>query len=350
MQLTVNAIRNRGNGPILNAGVSPGASLTATINYTLTDFASGHMNDLRKSYEFAERLCPTVYVPGAHGRYKKFDDVDSFQVYATGRGLGADPTRIQFGAEDEYYNCAPQALEITVDEKERQDAGRDNPVAQQLLDEGKIKALMNAAVLSYAYNRVNYVLSKVTPVANRGNFSNPNIDPVDQIDEQLDQLQQLVGDTSNIKITMSIDAWRAIRSNALAKRRLVGVQLSEISVEDFKNMLLFPCDVEVFGLSYVSPPGTGPAGGGSATVNTPSAGEFNPKSRMLSGNILIHYSVPSPTLYDPSAFKSFVTGTSNVQAVRSYMAPNGLFGGHIIDWSEDIEQTSAIAMRRLQLS
>ena len=112
MQLTVPAIRNRGNGPILNAGVSPGASLTATVNYTLTDFASGHMNDLRKSYEFAERLCPTVYVPGAHGRYKKFDDVDSFQVYATGRGLGADPTRIQFGAEDEYYNCAPQALEI----------------------------------------------------------------------------------------------------------------------------------------------------------------------------------------------------------------------------------------------
>jgi hypothetical protein len=32
------------------------------------------------------------------------------------------------------------------------------------------------------------------------------------------------------------------------------------------------------------------------------------------------------------------------------MAPNGLYGGHIVDWSEDIEQTSQIAMVRLQLS
>src|SRR5580698_4529252 len=98
--LTAETIRNRGDGKILNtSGVSPGATSSASINYTLTDFASGHMNDLKKAYAFAERLCPTVYVPGAHGRYKKFDDVDSFQVYATGRGLGADPTRIQFGAE-----------------------------------------------------------------------------------------------------------------------------------------------------------------------------------------------------------------------------------------------------------
>jgi hypothetical protein len=86
-------------------------------------------------------------------------------------------------------------------------------------------------------------------------------------------------------------------------------------------------------------------GGGGA-----SAGEKTGKKRLLAGNILVHYSAPDPTLYDPSAFKCFVSGQSNVQGVRSYMAPNGLYGGHIIDWSEDIEQTSQIAMARLQLS
>lgn len=351
MQATAKLLNRRdAGGKVLNVGVGPGASASATMNWQLTDFAIGHMNDQAKALEFAERLCPTVAVPGSHGQYKKFDDVNSFQIYNTARAMGADPTRIQFAAGDEYYNCAPQALEIMVDEKEREDAGSGSAVAQQLLDEGKIKALVNAATLSYAYTRTAFVLSKVNPVANRGNFSNPGIDPIDQIDEQLEQLAQLCGSTANIKITMSLDGWRAIRSNALSKRRLVGVQLSEITLEQFRNMLIFPCDTEVYSLSYVAAPGTGPQGGFSATANTPTAGEFTAKSRLLSGNILIHYSTPSPTIYDPSAFKSFVVGGNTVQAVRSYMALNGLYGGHLVDWSEDIEQTSAIAMRRLAIS
>jgi hypothetical protein len=350
-QLTLASVRNRGiPGVVLNAGISPGASSSATINYTLTDLAIGHMNDLSSTYAYAERLCPTVYVPGSVGRYKKFDDVNSFQIYGTGRAMGADPTRIEFAAEDEYYHCAPQGLEVTVDEEERNLAGADNAVAQQLLDEGKIKAVTNAAVLSYAFNRTNYVLNAVAPIANRGNFSNPNIDPIDQIDEQLDVLQLACGSSDNIKITMDVSAWRAIRANPLAKRRIIGVQMGMPTIPQFRDTLLFPCDIMVAGISYVAAPGTGPAGGGSATVNTPGGGEFAAKSRLLSGNILIHFSAPNPTIYDPSAFKSFVTGTSNVQAVRSYMAPNGLYGGHIIHWSEDIEQTSAIAMRRLQMS
>ena len=349
--LTVASLRNRGDGGrILNAGVGPGSLASARINYTLTDFATGHMNDLMKAYEYAERICPTVRVPGLFGQYKKFDDVNSFQIYTTRRGLGADPTRIQFAAEDEYYNCAPQGLEVMVDEAERLAAGSENAVAQQLLDEGKIKALMNAAALSYAYNRTAYVLANTTAVANRGNFSNPNIDPIDQIDEQLDNLTRLCGSTAFIKITMDVGAWRAIRANALAKRRLVGVQLNEITIEDFKSCLLFPCDTEVYSLSYVAPPGTGPAGGGSATANTPTGGEFTTQVRLLAGVVLIHYSVPNPTLYDPSAFKAFTVGSQNVQSVKSYMAPNGLYGGHIVDWSEDIEQTSSKAMIRLNVS
>jgi hypothetical protein len=337
---------------ILNtAGVSPGATLSAQINYTLSDFASGHMNDTAKLYEFAERLCPTVAVPGAHGQWKAFDDINSFQAYTTARAMGADPTRIQFAAEDEYYNCAPQALEITVDEKEREDAGKGNAVAQQLLDEGKIKALVNAALLSYANTRTTFVLNNLTAVANRGNFGNPNIDPIDQIDEQIDQLAQVCGSMENIKITMSLDAWRAIRSNAKSKFRLIGNQIGEITLQQFMDALLFPCDTKVYSLSYIAPPGTGPPGGGNyAGTQEPAAGVFTTKSRLLSGNIIIHYSVPNPTLYDPSAFKSFCVGGNTVQAVRSWMALNGLYGGHLVDWSEDVVQTSSIGARRLTLS
>lgn len=321
-----------------------GQSSSATLNYQLTDFATGHMNDLSAAYAYAERICPTVRVPGTHGQYKKFDDVNSFQTYNTARALGGDPTRVEFSAEDEFFNCTPQALEVTVDEEERRQAGENNAVAQQLLDEGKIKAVLNASALSFAYKRTNYVINNTTPVANRGNFSNPNIDPIDQLDEQLDQLSLACGSINFLKVTLDVAAWRTIRSHPLVKRRLTGVQVSEISIDQLKMMLLFPVDVMVAALSY-SGANKGPVGGTGAA-----AGEQTGKKRLLAGNILVHYSAPDPTMFDPSAFKCFVAGQSNVQAVRSYMAPNGLYGGHIVDWSEDIEQTSNIAMARLQLS
>lgn len=333
----------------------PGTSSTATLNYQLTDFAIGHMNDLTAAYAFCERLAPTVHVPGTHGQYKKFDDVNSFKVYNTQRPMGGDPTRVQFAAEDQFFNCKPNALEVTVDEEERRQAGESNPVAQQLLDEGKIKALLNAAALSEAYNRTNYVLGKLAPVAGRGNFSNQNIDPIDQIDEQIDALSLLGGNVSNIHITMDLGAWRTIRSHPLVKRRLTGVQLSEISQSQFREMLIVPVDVMVASISYATnaagaPSNVGPASATNPTVNTPGAGEFATKLRLLAGNIIIHYQVDNPTVYDPSAFKTFTAGLSSIMSVRSYMAPNGLYGGHFVDWSEDIEQTSALSARRLALS
>jgi hypothetical protein len=60
--------------------------------------------------------------------------------------------------------------------------------------------------------------------------------------------------------------------------------------------------------------------------------------------------VPSPTLYDASAFKTFTAGMSSLTAVRSYLAPNGFYDGHVIDWSEDIVQTSSTAAKRLSIT
>lgn len=321
-----------------------GTSGTATLNYQLTEFATGHMNDIQGAYDLMESLCPTVKVPGTHGQYKKFDDIDSFKVYNTARGMGADPTRIQFSANDQTFNCAPQALEITVDEEERRQAGENNAVAQQLLDEGKIKALLNSVALSAAYKRVAYITANTTAVANRGNWSNPAVDPVDQLDEQLDQLSLDCGSMKFVKITLELSAWRTLRSHPLVKKRLTGVQVSEISLAQLRDMLVYPVDIQLASLSYTASK-AGPVGGSGAT-----AGEKTGKVRLMSGNVFVHYSVPEPTLYDPSPFKVFTAGTSNIMSVRSYMAPNGLYGGHFVDYSEDIEQTSALACRRLALS
>jgi hypothetical protein len=71
---------------------------------------------------------------------------------------------------------------------------------------------------------------------------------------------------------------------------------------------------------------------------------------VLSGEVLLHFSVPSPTQYDPSAFKCFTLNRSLVTSVRTYRDPSERFDVHAIDWSEDIKQTSTTAARRITLS
>jgi len=314
------------------------------MNYQLTEFAIGHMNDLQKSYDLAERLCPTVSVIGAHGPFKQFDDANSFSVYNTARSLGGDPTRITFGAGDSRYDATPQALEVTIDEKERQDAGVNNAVAQQLLDQGKIKALLNTTALSAAKKRVDFVIANTTAAVGedgkvRGNFSDTSIDPIDQLDEQIELMDRDCGSAGELKMTLDLSSWRIIRSHPLVKKRLVGVQVSEISIDQFKNMLLVPVDIMVARISYI------PTKPGQQTTM-----EKTGKKRLLQGNILLHMDYPSPTVYDPSPFKCFTTGDNRITGVRSYMAPNGLWGAHLVDWSEDLKKCSSLSMRRIALT
>ena len=311
-----------------------GRGVTASLNYQLTNFAQGHMNDVRRAYELAERLCPTVAVPGSNGQYKKFNDKNSFQVYNTARALGSDPKRIEFAADDAFYNCKPQALEIPVDEEERRQAGENNPLAQQLLDEGKIKALLNVTALSSAKKRVDFVLANLAAEAAIGNWSNVNIDPIDQLDSVIVALATACGNSEMIKVTMSLSAWATLRNHPKSKARCNGIQAMPLTIEQVQAGLTIPVDMKAFAISY----------------NENQLGQAQSKKQLLVGDVIVHYSSPSPTVYDPSAFKCFTAGQNNVASVRSYMADNGLYGGHFVDWSEDIAQTGTAAAKRITLS
>ena len=309
---------------------------TALLNYQLTAFAQGHMNDITDTVSLAERLAPSTPVPGTTGQFKKFNDKNSFQTYDTSRTMGGDPKRVEFNATDGNFSCKPQALEITIDKEERRQVGVEGgAVGQQLLDEGKIRALINLTALSHVNKVVTAVLAAVSAVADRGVWSNANIDPIDQLDEQIDALALACGSTQNIKIDMDLGAWRALRSHPKVKARSTGVQVGFITREQLAQMLVIPVDIKISSISK----------------DTTQPGQTASKSRVLASECLIHYSQPSAGIYDPSAFKTFVAGPgSSIMAVRSYMAPNGFYDGHIVDWSEDINQTSTIAMKRLTIT
>lgn len=321
----------------LNA--TPGVLGAATLNYQLTSYAQGLWNDLMDVTKLAERLAPTTPVPGAAGQFKKFDDKNSFMPEKTARAQGSDPVLIGFNATDDAYSCRAQALEVRVDKTELQAAGVDGgDVANDLLDQGKIKALLNKAALSHVLDVCTAVLAGTTAVANRGNWSNPDIDPIDQIDEQLLALTGNCGSTQNIKLTMDVASWNALRNHPKIKARaLFGAasSVASISTDMLNSALLFPCDIMIANIVY----------------DTTRLAQAPNKVRALAGTCLLHYAVPGATLYDPSAFKSFTVGGAGFLGnVYTYQALNNLWRGHLVDWSRDIKQTSTLSMIRLGIN
>lgn len=313
-----------------------GNESSATLNYQLTTFAQGHMNDLADARTLAERLAPSTPVPGSAGQFKKFNDKNSFLPEDTARAMGGDPNLIAFSASDDTYSCKPQALEVRVDQAEIDAAGSGaGALGQQLLREGKVAALLNKAALSHGVQVVAAVLAAVNPQAGLGVWSNPDIDPIDQLDNQLLALSQDCGSASNIKVTMDVGAWAALRRHPKVKARCVGVQVGGITQAQFNGLTLFPVDLYV----------------GNLVKDTTGLNVASAKVRVLASEVLIHYSLPNATLYDPSPFKTFTVGMgSPFSGVRSYQAPNGLWEGHLIDWSRDIKQTASLAMRRVSIS
>lgn len=307
----------------------------AAINYVLTAYAQGFANDLLQQQMVVNALCPTVPVSGAAGGYKIFSDENSFRVYNTQRGLGGRARRIEFDATDGTFNAQPQALEVTIDDHERDlAAAGGNPVAGQLLDQGKIRALLNGTALSHYDKVVAYVIAQTTAVSGKGEWSNPDIDPIDQLDEQLENLSTDVGSTNNINLVLSTGAWRALRNHAKTKARCNGVQVGGISREQLQSILMFPCNVVIGAVSKLSS----------------KPGQTASKSNVVGANAILTYSVPNPTPYDPSAFKCFTTGSGNVSAVRSYRDESARSDVHAVDWSEDIKKTSSLAVKRLAIT
>jgi len=293
------------------------------------------MNDLMRVQEVVAALCPTVVVTGASGGYKKFDDRNSFTVYNTQRGLGGAARRIEFSATDGSFNAEPQALEVTVDDHERDLAAAGGGLNSELLDQGKVRALLNATALSHVDKIVTYVLANAAAVASRGNWSNEAIDPIDQLDEQLDALSTDVGSTNFINLVLSTAAWRALRNHPKVKARCSGVQVGGISREQLGGLLLFPVNVVIGAISKTS----NKVGQSSVT-----------KSNIIGGNALLTYAVPNPTQYDPSAFKCFTTGQGNIQSVRTYRDESARSDVHAVDWSEDLQVTSSLAVKRLAIT
>ena len=304
----------------------------ASVNPTLTNYASGVLNDLQSAT--ADFLAPQVQVPATIGQYKAYDDKNAFQVHDTARGVGGPARRIFMDVSEPTYNCLPQALEITIDDSERDAAGTLNPLD---LEQAKVKTLVQSSVLSHERHVITTVNAAVAANGDTvgggvmGTWAAAGTDPVVQIDYLIESIAKTTRQLPNA-ILMGMTAWRRFRNNAKVIEKQPGAALIGLNQGQASAMLINPsAEIRLSTMAY----------------DTTKQGKTRSNSFVNGDDVYIFVRSASPTIYDPSALKTFAGGRGGVSAVREYRDESSRSDIYAVDWSRDVKVTSAISIARI---
>lgn len=298
---------------------------SSKFNVTLTNYARGLAQDISAS--LANFLAPEVVVTAATGQYKSFDDKNTFQVVDTARAVGGPAKRLEFAATDPTYNCLPQALEIAIDDHERDEAGESDPLR---LEEAKTQTLVSSAVTSHEVK----VFAKLADLAAAANIVLASDDPIAKIDDHIEALARDTGRMPN-RLVIGLPLWNKLRNSPQVIARFPGAVSVGVSMAQFSSLLLNPSiDVRVGILSK----DTAKLGVAKNTVN------------IVGLQLVIFHASQSPTIYDPSFMKTFRLRRGGVDVVRTYRDDSARSDILAVDWSEDIRVTSSVCARKLTAS
>ena len=301
----------------------------ATVNQTLTNYAQGIAQD--RASRLAEFIAPTVATGIAHGQFKRFNEKNDFQVHDTARAIGGKRKRIEFGADDPFFNCQPQGLETTIDDHERDLAGDDGILN---LQQAKVRNLIGATTLSHEKKVFDIVKAAKAATGGIGVWSSAANDPVDEIDGQIEAIATATGRMPN-RIVFGLGAWRIFRNHAKVVDRQPGAELVGLTHEQAMRMLLNPqMRMEV----------------GLLSADTTKFGKAKNAMNIVGGEVFIFYADDNPDQYDPSFAKTFTTTSGMVDAVREYRDDTAASDVPYVDWSEDIQVTAPQTGRRITLS
>jgi hypothetical protein len=304
---------------------------SSKFHVTLTNYARGLSQDLRSA--LADFIAPEVIVPAATGQYKSFDDKNAFQVLDTSRAVGGPARRLEFASSDPTYNCLPQALEIPIDDHERDEAGQGDPLH---LEQAKTQTLVASAVASHESKVFDSVAASVAAVGGVGSWSgaaNAN-DPVAELDAKIEALATATGMMPN-RLVIGLPAWAIIRHNPQVVARFPGAASVGVTRAQFASLLLNPdLDIRVGVLSR----------------DTTKWGKAKNAQNIVGSELYLFTGASSPTLYDPSFMKTFRTRRGGVDIVRVYREESSRSDVLAIDWTEDIKVTSSVCAKRITVS
>lgn len=302
---------------------------TATYKETLKQYAYGVAQDVKSA--LADFIAPRVPVGVGTGMFKKFDDKNAFQRYDTARAVGGPATRIEFTSTDGNFNCEANALEVPIDDQEREKAGD----AQSALEEAKTRTLVINASLAREKRVFDLVKANVAAVASKGVWSSDaTAHPIDEIDEQIEAIATLTGLMPN-RMVIGLGAWRVLKNHANVIARINGSPDKSVSLDAFAGMLLNPqIEIRV----------------GIMSIDANKMGKAASKSNVAGSEIFLFHGSDNPTQYDPGFAKTFSVGANSVEAVRLYREERNRSDILAVDWSEDVQVVSAICAKRITVS
>ncbi len=274
----------------------------------------------------AEILAPTVPVQTAAGKYKSFDDKNAFQVPETLRAIGGPANRLHFNATDPDYNCVPNALEITIDDAERQSGDIIG------VEQAKTKTLVTSAMRAHSVQVATKALTlaaAATPA-----WSDPAVgNPIKDLNDHIQALATAVGEMPS-HIVWGLTAWRYFTEhNKVADKFKTGV-ITPNAIRA-ANLLLNP------NIEHVITP---------LVRDTAKAGAAKSNAEVYGANLFIFFRSASPTQYDPSFMKTFRLGGNTVESVSMYRDEGCSSDVLKVAWMQDIRVVSSVSARRLTIS
>jgi len=306
----------------------PSNIATASYNPTLTNYAQGIAPDL--SSGVADFIAPRVIVPAGTGYYKEIDSKDAMQRYITKRALGGPAKRIGFSSDDKTFNCLPNALEIGVDDAER-DAAGDVGNAQQSLVESKIMTLISNANIAREIEVVG-VVSALTAVSGRGTWSHADADPIEELAETIEEIA-VNGQMPN-RIVFGVTAWRILRNHPKVIARMPGADVASLTRDKLISMLDYDMDIRV----------------ASMAADAAKRGKTKDAGFITGASVYVFRGDDNPTQFDASAVKTFSTTATGVGGVSEYRDNSCRSDIYALDWSQDIKVTASAMIKKLAIN
>lgn len=304
---------------------------SSTVSQPLTNYARGIFPDIMAAQDpIIARMAPVVPGVPATGSYKIYSDKNAFQAVQTARAIGGPAARIEFLATDGTYNCTPQALEVGIDDHERNAAGE----ADQRMQEAKTRSLLSSAALSHINDIVTAAKAGLAAAASPTWATAASSTPIDDIDAQIQAIADDIG-MFPTDVVFGLSAWRKFRASAQVKAAFPNAAVVGVTPEQAAGILLNP-SIRI--------------GVSTAIRDTAKAGVAKSTANILANEVFIFFTSPNPDQYDASFMKVFSTGVNTIESARIYREERNRSDIVAVDWSRAIKVASTISARRLTVT
>jgi len=300
--------------------------MITTLSKALSDYAFGVAADMAATLALANALAPVVETGVTNVQYVDFNEDNAFQKYNARRAIGAKRTRILFGASESSVILGANGLEIPIDDQQKLRAGD----SFSALEQATAKTLVTLGYNSHLSEVATVLKAGVSAVSGKGNWSSANVDPIDEIDEQIEEIARY--GMPNM-LTLDIGAWRLAKNNPKVKGRF---SAKGFTLQDFAGQLLNPgikVNLTAVGLNTY---------GFSNAAQT--------KTAALGAECWVHHTLETPTAFDPSMAKTFATRKELFNGVGIYRDESCASDVYFIDWTALPKVISTKLGRRLAVS